>query len=165
MLMSYLAIQIIQIQYTDDQRGRVDAEKRQLIRALPLAAVAGDGVLHDCRVTTWRSYEPWTMTSGVPMREGEVCLEGALRLRIDHAALVFVLDAGPRVRESKPLFTVPEEKWARVIWNAKHARDNAKWLVEFVVNAGLFSGPPAGQVFLETPVLERDLRHDFLRNS
>ena len=60
--MSYLAIQVIQIQYTDDQRGRVDAEKRESIRALPLVSIAGDGVLHNYRVNAWDSFEPKTTT-------------------------------------------------------------------------------------------------------
>jgi hypothetical protein len=163
--MSYLAIQVIQIQYTDDQRGRVDAEKRESIRALPLAASAGDGVLHDCRVSASANSEPKTMTSAVPIRDGEVLIENALRLRVEDAALVFVLDAGADVWKSKQLFALAEGQWARVIWNAKRATHDAKWLVEFVVNAGLFAGPPAGEVFLGTPTNERDLRRDFLRNA
>ncbi|HTR54447.1 MAG TPA: hypothetical protein VMJ10_27330 [Kofleriaceae bacterium] len=163
--MSYLAIQIIQIQYTDDQRGRVDAEKRELLRALPLAPIAGDGVLHDCRANGWENFEPRTTTAPIPLRDSEVQVADALKLRIDNAVLVFIHDAGAEVWKSKPFLRVPEGQWARVLWNTKRSSHDSKWLVEYVLNAGLFPAPPGGDVFLATPVSEHDLRRDFLTNA
>jgi hypothetical protein len=163
--MSYLAVQLIRIQYTDDQRGRVDAEQREHLRALPLVPIAGDGVLHECLVNAWDSFEPRSSTSAVPLRDGAVRIEAALELRVEDAVLVFGRDAGAEAWKSKPLFSVAEGQWGRVIWNAKRASYDAKWLVQLVLNAGLFPAPPAANVFLGTPAVERDLRRDFLRNA
>ena len=163
--MSYLAIQVIKIQYTDDQRGRVEAEKRERIRALPLATIAGAGVLHECRIDAWERFEPKTSTSAVPLRDGAVVIEGAVVVRVEDTALTFVVDAGAEDWRAKPIFTTAADQWGRVIWNAKHATHDAKWLIEFVVNAGLFSAAPPNRVFLGAPTSERDLRRDFLRNS
>jgi hypothetical protein len=162
--MSYLAIQQISIRYTDDQRGRVHAEQRERIRALPLAPIAGDGVLHECRVDAWAGFEPRTSVSGVPLRDGAVHLD-ELVLRIEGSTLVFARDPAAETWASKTILTVDEGQWARVISNAKRVTHDAKWLVEIVVNAGLFAIPPAADVFLGTPAAERDVRRDFLRNA
>lgn len=160
----YLAIQLIQIRYTDDQRGHEHAEKRERLRALPLPALAGDGVFHDCRVDVWQGFEPRTQSSGIPWRGDHVVIEG-LTLRPDESGLVFSVDPRADVRNSKTLCTVAESHWARVVWNAKSGNQETKWLTEFVVNAGLFAGPPASQVFLGAPSSQHDLRQDFLRNA
>jgi hypothetical protein len=138
--MSYLAIQWIRIQYTDDQRGRVHAEQRERIRALPLLVIAGEGVLHDCRVAAWDGFEPRTSASGVPLRDGAVHLDD-LVLRVDGPLLAFARDPGADLWASKTIVTVDEGLWARVISNAKRVTHDAKWLVE------------------------RDIRRDFLRNA
>lgn len=163
--MMYLTVQIIQIQYTDDQRGSADAEKRQRIRAMPFVPVAGDGVLHECRVNAWESFEPKTATSPLLLRNGEVLVADSMKLRVDDSALVFIQDAGAEVWKSEPILKVPQGRWARLVWNAKRSSHESKWLVEFVMNAGVFSNPPEGNVFLGSPAAEQDLRRDFLRNA
>lgn len=163
--MSYVAVQIIQIQYTDDQRGSADAEKRQRIRAMPLVPVAGDGVLHDCRVNAWESFESKTTTSPLLLRNGEFLVADSMKLRVDDSALVFIQDAGAEIWKSKPTLKVPHGQWARVLWNAKRSNHDSKWLVEFVMNAGVFSNAPEGNLFLGSPAAEQDLRRDFLRNA
>jgi hypothetical protein len=93
-----------------------------------------------------------------------VVIEG-LVVRNDGAGLGFSVDPGAEAWKAKRLGAVAEGQWARLIWNAKRAGAETKWLVEFVLNAGRFAEPPSGQVFLGVPQSELDLRHDFLRNA
>jgi len=129
---SYLAIQVIRLRYSDRERGRVEAEARARLRAMPLVALAGDSVLHEhdgARSTT-------TAVSA------ETCIDEALTIRRGDDALAFA--------------------FAAELAESSHDR---KWLVEVVVNAGLFAGPPASQIFFGAPRDERDLRHDYVRKG
>lgn len=161
--MSYLAIQLIRIVYSDDGRGALEATKRERLRALPLPAIAGDGVFHDCRADIWNKYEPRGVVSAIPQRDGVVRIGETLELRVHGDKLEL---AGIHDPPGKQPLSVPDDSWARVIWNRKQHGGDAKWLEELVVNAGRFSGgPPAASVFFGTPAIQRDLRHDFLRNG
>ncbi len=160
--MSYLAIQLIQIVYQDDQRGAETAVKRERLRAMPLPAIAGDGVFHDCRADIWNRYEPRGTVSGVPLRDGVVSIGESLEVRTTGAKL----ELTSKLEPSKPPLLLADDTWARVVWNRVDGDAETKWLVQLVVNAGRFSGgPPAASVFLGTPAVQRDLRHDFLRNG
>jgi hypothetical protein len=122
-------------------------------------------------VDTWASYTPRTTSSGVPMRDGAVRIDGTLELRVEGDVLTVARadaaeawTAGTELR-AKPLFAVAEGQWGRVVWNAKDGDGEHKWLVEVVVNAGIFAGPPASQVFFGAAAFARDLRRDFLHNT
>lgn len=66
--------------------------------------------------------------------------------------------------EDEPRLEVPQGAWVRVLWNAKHTDHDSKWLVQTVLNAGLFAGPPADHVFLHAaPMATHDLRRDLVR--
>ena len=153
--MSYLALQVIRLRYADRERGRVEAEARARLRAMPLVALAGDSVLHEhdgARSTT-------TAVSA------ETCIDEALTIRRGDDALVFTITAGARRETAKALFELPLDVWGRAIWNRKESSHDRKWLVEVIVNAGLFAGPPASQIFFGAPRDERDLRHDYVRKG
>ena len=154
--MSYLAIQVIRLRYSDRERGRVEAEPRARLRAMPLEVLAGDGVLHasdGAHATTHAVASP-------------TCIDDALTIHraADSLALHFA-DTSATPRPAQLLVELPADAWGRVIWNRKETSHDHKWLVEIVVNAGLFAGPPPAQIFSGTPREERDLRRDFLRNG
>ena len=161
--MTYLAIQWIKIAYSNDQRGAKHANQRARLRAFPLPPFEGDGVFHEVRADLRQGLEPASMTSAIAMHDGAVSLAEGFRIACVARTLSFL---GPSAWTSQPAFVVPFGTWGRVIWNAKDGDWGArKWLVEYVVNAGQFAAPPARGIFRSAPIIERDMRRDFLRNG
>jgi hypothetical protein len=159
----YLAVQTIDISYGKRERGGEAAARRaRLARGLPLPAIDGAGVLHDCRLAAWTDYEPHTMASGVPVRDGVVHIGGRVQLRLGDR-LVFAKEPGVDGWKTGVLFELPADAWGRVVWNEIRADSERRWFGEVIVNAGLFAAPPDADVFLGTPAQARDLRRDLLR--
>ena len=162
--MSYVAAQRIELHYDDDQRGRADSEKRARIRWARLPELDGDGVFHNCRASAAQDYKLGGAVLALPWRENEILVDTALRLRIENDSLVAVRWTEATEWSAK-ILVVPRNAWGRIIFTAKEPRGDYKSLVEIVINAGLFSGPPAASIFRGPPAIERDLRHDYLRNA
>ena len=161
--MSYLAIQAIQIAYTDDQRGAKHAAKRARLRGFPLPPFEADGVVHEIRADIRQALEPTSTARGIALRDGAIALGGGFRITCVERTLVCL---GPNPRSLRPAFVVPDGGWGRVIWNAKDGDfGEQKWLVEYIVNAGRFDTPPRRNIFRSTPTVEHDMRRDFLRNG
>lgn len=162
--MRYLAVQVIDVSYTKRERGGEAATRRaRLPRGLPLPAIEGAGVLHDCRLAAWDEYEPRTMVSGVPVRDGVVAIGNRLVLRVGDR-LVFAGNPGAETWKTDPIFELALDGWGRVIWNELRHDAESRWYGEVIVNAGQFSTPPDADVFLGTPAETRDARRDLRRS-
>ena len=137
--MTYIAVQLIQIAYSDDHRGRIDAEKRARIHGLPIAPIAG-GVLQRSSLDAWSGYEPRSEVSGLPLCDGAISVTDELSLRAADDQLRFVHGPPATPWEARTVLTVPRSSWARVILNGKAGGSDHTWLIEFVVNAGVRPG-------------------------
>jgi hypothetical protein len=144
-----IAIQVIRIHYDEGQRGRVDAEKRARRRAFPLPAAAG---VHECHVSP--KYEVHEKVHAKDFVE----ITDVGSVRVDDDELVLT-------HRDKRVFALREGQWGRLVANAKGGGFDEKWLIELVINAGLFELPPPAQIFFGKPAIERDVRRDFLRNA
>jgi hypothetical protein len=162
--MTYCAVQLLEFSFSDDRRGSEHAERRARIRGLPIAAIEG-GVFQRSCLYAWTGYEPRSSVGGLPWQDGAIWIADILALRVVEDRLLFAY--GPRAMpwENKVVLQVPRGSWARAVLNGKAGNSDVKWLNELVVNAGAFAGRPPGDIFLGKPVVERDLRHDFLRNG
>lgn len=160
--MSYLAIQLIRIDYDDDHRGAEHATKRARIRAFPLAVATGPGVVHEVDVNAWRDYAVAETSRALSLPEGKLVLAEVLELEPADDGLRVTLRTRP---ERMHRCTIAPGTWQRLVWNHKDGTFDHKWLVERVASIGLFAAPPAPGVFLGEPAAVLDVRTDYNRNA
>jgi hypothetical protein len=155
----YVAIQLIEIEYTKDERGGAEATRRaRLPRGLPLPVIAG-GVVHECRLASRDYYEPRTTLAPVAASGGRITICDRLRLGIGEN-LSFAGDPGAETWKRVSLFDTAVDTWGRVIWNEVRQTHDARWFAELIVNAGMFAVPPPADVFGGEPGMMRDLRRE-----